>query len=493
MVPYAADKISDICGFDYHYAHGGAINKDRFFKGIFSTNIANAADDYQEANFKKPPTLRSQRRKLGKKDYSPDVLLSLAKQYIKQAVEDDADFFLYYPMLLVHSPFHLVPGSKRSAKKFDSMLLKADAIVGEIRDYLRELGVASETLLVVTSDNGDVGSRTSRWQDTRVRGDKFGLSEAATRVPLLIEWPGVVAKGSVSKRLVDLTDFVPTCADALSQGIPSKSGGPLQGHSFLDDMRDKRSDGAADGRQYVFLESNRQSSIRSRTARIDFNRQLYSVAPHYDERRVGSDDLCDSSDFLMLANALTELGLSNPFEVTKGIDARGCENGFTCLKGQLVCARSGAGCAVSGCTRCKQGSSVRCQACDAGLVQETGDGYRCIRAADAEDQSSATTAAAASTTRAQAAQTTPPAGSRGACGGIADCSKCKLKRSGVMRCTRCDAGYAAVARSTKCRLTSAIPCNVQGCDLCVPGKPDRCKRCQPGLRKKRRGRSCRRK
>jgi len=98
--------------------------------------------------------------------------------------------------------------------------MQFDWTVGEILAALERLGVANDTLVVVTSDNGGLPGTTKHGQDTNGpwRGHKGSAWEGGHRVPLIARWPGKIKAGSTCDALFSLTDLVAT-ASALAGGF----------------------------------------------------------------------------------------------------------------------------------------------------------------------------------------------------------------------------------------------------------------------------------
>jgi arylsulfatase A len=98
------------------------------------------------------------------------------------------------------------------------------------------VGLAEQTLILFTSDNGTNKSRRSALNGRVIRGGKGTPTDAGTRVPLVAYGPGIVTGGRVSEDLVDLSDFLPTLLDAA--GVTAPDG--LDGRSFLPQLRGER-------------------------------------------------------------------------------------------------------------------------------------------------------------------------------------------------------------------------------------------------------------
>ena len=111
-----------------------------------------------------------------------------------------------------------------------------DKIVGRIADTLDELGIADNTLLMFTSDNGTNRTISSKMRDGRtITGDKGQPTNAGTHVPLIARWRGVTPEGAVCEDLVSFDDFMPTIASATGAALPTDR--EIDGHSFMPQLR----------------------------------------------------------------------------------------------------------------------------------------------------------------------------------------------------------------------------------------------------------------
>jgi arylsulfatase A-like enzyme len=109
---------------------------------------------------------------------------------------------------------------------YAAMISRLDAEVGALCDALAAAGVADETLFVLTSDNGATHSPVGGTDVDffascgELRGRKGSLYEGGIRVPAIVRWPGVVAKGSSSARTSGFEDWLPTLAEACGASTP---------------------------------------------------------------------------------------------------------------------------------------------------------------------------------------------------------------------------------------------------------------------------------
>nr|WP_281281147.1 sulfatase-like hydrolase/transferase [Pontiella sulfatireligans] len=106
-----------------------------------------------------------------------------------------------------------------------------DKIVGRIVAKTEELGIAENTIIIFTADNGTNVGITSLWNGQVVKGGKGGMTDMGTHVPLVAYWKGHALRGAELDDLVDFTDLYPTLADAV--GIKLGEGDPIDGRSFL--------------------------------------------------------------------------------------------------------------------------------------------------------------------------------------------------------------------------------------------------------------------
>ncbi len=171
--------------------------------------------------------------------YGPDVFVDALLEFA--AEPHGRPFFAWYPMALPHDPFDPVPGAPEGqdrAQRFAGMIGRVDHQVGRILDGLAQLGLAEDTLVLFTSDNGTHQSITSRAWGREVQGGKTRSTDAGTRVPLVAWGSGVAGPGRRCNDLVDLSDFLPTLCEVTFTSVPTDR--PLDGVSFAPQLRGER-------------------------------------------------------------------------------------------------------------------------------------------------------------------------------------------------------------------------------------------------------------
>ena len=143
-----------------------------------------------------------------------DEFVGAAKEFIQRAADDDKPFFLWLNTTHMHLFTHPKPESKGQAGRWQSdyhdTMVDHDKLIGEVLAYLDELGIADDTFVQYSTDNGP---HRNTWPDggmTPFRSEKNTNWEGAFRVPLLVRWPGKIAPGSIANGIVQHHDWLPT-------------------------------------------------------------------------------------------------------------------------------------------------------------------------------------------------------------------------------------------------------------------------------------------
>lgn len=159
-----------------------------------------------------------------------DKSIQLLERHVRK--QPDKPFFLYHATQTAHLP--AMPAKqfvgKTKAGPLGDFIYEFDYVVGKLMEALDRLGVAKNTLVMVSSDNGpeiviaqmreQFGHDSARpW-----RGMKRDNWEGGHRVPLIARWPGKIPPGSVSHETVCLTDVMATCAAIVEAKLPENAG-----------------------------------------------------------------------------------------------------------------------------------------------------------------------------------------------------------------------------------------------------------------------------
>jgi arylsulfatase A-like enzyme len=143
-----------------------------------------------------------------------DEFIAAAKDFMKRQNDAGKPFFVWLNTTHMHLYTHPKPESKGQAGRWQSpyhdTMIDHDKNVGQVLDYLDELGVADNTFVMYSTDNGP---HMNSWPDggmTPFRSEKNTNWEGAFRVPMLVRWPDKIKPGQISNEIVQHHDWFPT-------------------------------------------------------------------------------------------------------------------------------------------------------------------------------------------------------------------------------------------------------------------------------------------
>ncbi len=179
----------------------------------------------------------------------------------------DAPFFVHLSNYAVHTrldakpelvaKYENKPGAGEGGKNpvLAAMLESVDEQVGAVVGRLEELGIAENTLVMITSDNG--GETVS--SNAPLRGYKRDLYEGGIRVPFVAYWPGEIRPGGTSKTPINTVDIFPTVLDLA--GIKAEPADALDGESLVPLFRQKENRFRRDALYWVYPHFHARGSI----------------------------------------------------------------------------------------------------------------------------------------------------------------------------------------------------------------------------------------
>jgi arylsulfatase A-like enzyme len=178
-----------------------------------------------------------------------DHLTRKAGAYIREQAQNQRSFFLYFALTSPHKP--AMPAERFQGKSgrgpYGDFVMQTDWVVGQVLNGLDQAGIAGNTLVVLSSDNGSymyrIDSPESGLKDTGEgdhvsdhtvqgyysashqanhpwRGTKADIWEAGHHVAFMMRWPERIAAGSRADQTVCLTDLMATCAAMLNVALP---------------------------------------------------------------------------------------------------------------------------------------------------------------------------------------------------------------------------------------------------------------------------------
>ncbi|RLD79806.1 MAG: arylsulfatase [Bacteroidetes bacterium] len=142
--------------------------------------------------------------------------IDAAKRFIRDAVENDQPFFVWWNGTRMHFRTHVKDENRgiSGQDEYSDGMVEHDMQVGELLDLLDELGITDNTIVFYSTDNGP---HYNTWPDaasTPFRGEKNTNWEGGWRVPAMVRWPGLIEPGSVSNDIMHHMDWLPTFAAA---------------------------------------------------------------------------------------------------------------------------------------------------------------------------------------------------------------------------------------------------------------------------------------
>jgi arylsulfatase len=214
---------------------------DEFYGNLYHLN---AEEDPEHPDYPKDPEFRKKNKPRGVlhsfaggkiEDTGPltikrmetidDDIAARAANYIEQ--KKDKPFFLWVNFTHMHLRTHVKPESKGQAGPqmgdYADAMIDHDKNVGTVLDKIDALGLADNTIVIYTTDNGP---HMNTWPDgamTPFRGEKDTNWEGAFRAPAMVRWPGKIKAGSISNEIVASLDWFPTLVAAAGDpGIKEK-------------------------------------------------------------------------------------------------------------------------------------------------------------------------------------------------------------------------------------------------------------------------------
>jgi arylsulfatase A-like enzyme len=168
-----------------------------------------------------------------------DDFVATAGEWIKKQHSAGKPFFCWVNTTHMHCRTHTKPESLGQAgmhqSPYHDTMIDHDRNVGQLLDLLDELGIAENTLVMYSTDNGP---HMNTWPDgamTPFRSEKDTNWEGAFRIPLLLRWPGRIAAGKVSNEIVQHHDWLRTFLAAAGEpdiGEKLKKGHKAAGKTF---------------------------------------------------------------------------------------------------------------------------------------------------------------------------------------------------------------------------------------------------------------------
>jgi arylsulfatase len=254
----------------YFYPKDPEFKKKYGPRGVIHSFADGKIQDTGPLNTKRMPTV-------------DEEFLAATKDFIDRQHKANKPFFVWFNSTRMHVFTHLKPSSLGKTGKgihADGMV-EHDGMVGELLKQLDDLGIADNTIVVYTTDNG---AEIALWPDgamTPFHGEKGTTWEGGFRIPMMVRWPGVIKPGTVYNDIISLIDWFPTlCAAAGIPDIKEKMAGGfnangkqfkvhLDGYNFLPFFQGTAKEGPRDV-IYYFDQGGNLNAIRWNDWKLNF-------------------------------------------------------------------------------------------------------------------------------------------------------------------------------------------------------------------------------
>ena len=233
-------------GFDRVFIHGGG--------GIGQSFPGSCGDAPGNSYFN--PMIRSDGTFVQTKGYCTDVFFDAAIDWIDRCRTEGKPFFCYLTPNTPHSPLDCPPGSdtrylakleaagvkdprqRAEIAKFYGMIENIDTNVGRLMQKLDAWGLADDTLVVFTTDNGTATGAPVF--NAGMRGMKGTAYRGGTRVPSFWRWPGTLPAGVDVPAVTAHIDVLPTLCEFAGVAIPPEVAAKVEGRSLVPLLRDRK-------------------------------------------------------------------------------------------------------------------------------------------------------------------------------------------------------------------------------------------------------------
>ncbi len=219
----AADR-----GFDYFYGIAGSLDMPPYLLIENDRVIEKATHLYDGTKENRSPYGRAG---WAVKDRKPSFFLSHFTDKVVKTIGENAEqkepFFIYFALNAPHTP--VAPSSEFKGKSgigdYGDFMMEVDHRISQIYKALEDAGVADNTLVVISSDNGPEIGGYNRYLETghsssgKLKGVKRDLWEGGHRVPMFVTWGDVIKRGRRVDQTICMLDFYATAADIVGHKL----------------------------------------------------------------------------------------------------------------------------------------------------------------------------------------------------------------------------------------------------------------------------------
>jgi len=285
---------------NHFYPQGAEFRKRYGPRGVLKTSADGKIEDTGPLTRKRMETI-------------DDETSAAAIDFMQRQARANKPFFCWFNSTRMHFRTHVraahrdKPGLDSRTEYADGMI-EHDAAIGQILKTVDDLGIANDTIVIYTTDNGP---HQNSWPDagtTPFRSEKNTNWEGAFRVPCLIRWPGRIQPGSVSNDMVSGLDWMPTLLAAA--GDPDIKEKLLKGHNAGGKTFKVHLDGY---NQLPYLTGQQPKSARTEFIYFDDDGDL--VALRYGQWKVAFDEQRATGTLRIWAEPFTKLRVPKLFNL----------------------------------------------------------------------------------------------------------------------------------------------------------------------------------
>ncbi len=219
-------------GFDYSYGHSGSLDMAPYVyvENGMPTSVPSkvTVDKGKYTWWREGPT---------GDDFVHDEVtpnfFGKSFDFIEENSESENPFFLYLALPSPHTP--ILPTEewlgKSGLNPYADFVMQIDDLMGQLDALLKKKGIAENTMVIFTSDNGcspqadfEILGEKGHDPSAVYRGHKADIYEGGHRVPFIVRWPKKVKAGTSSDRTICTTDFFATCADIVAVELKENEG-----------------------------------------------------------------------------------------------------------------------------------------------------------------------------------------------------------------------------------------------------------------------------
>lgn len=311
-------------GFDYYYglpysndmgppADGAKSNYGKPLpeRAVTKANekAANRPEDGLRGNLQPPLPLLENERVVER--VKAEEQATLTRRYTEKVTHfmrehKAGPFFVYFPHTAVHFPLYPSESFRGTSKNglLGDWVSEVDWSVGQVLATVDDLGIADNTLIIFTSDNG--GPKNHGANNDPLRGAKGSTLEGGIRVPTLCRWPGKIPAGTKTAAITSMMDILPTLAQL--GGAQLATDRKIDGVDIWPVMSDTATEDNAPRNEFLYFRGLKLEAVRRGDWKLHLaGNELYNLANDIGEaKNVAAEHADKVAELLQLAKSIDD-------------------------------------------------------------------------------------------------------------------------------------------------------------------------------------------